>query len=287
MIEKMRYFYDRIFIWRYHILRRFIVERIYSIYIIFNYKVESLKSKNLIYMVGMPRTGSSFLKNYFGHFQGIEVMKFQPKGFHRTYTYALSKHDRIMLDKSTHYIRILNFMCKILGQRAAYVCIVRDPRDQLVSLWDFERHHELPRNEKFWLKWHDQYANMLKCMTKFSKIDFFLCRYEDVVNDPVSAKFEFIKWTGSNCSINDIDDALTIKHRDDIQDDKLLRTQGASPNSVGKYRSVQGIEMLSVLNYYRTNDKIMRLMKVFGYAENGLDNCMHLEHRKNVSVFER
>ena len=163
------------FLWRGKLWKRAVVEYIAR------FKKTDIKYKYndlpyVVYMTGMPRTGSSYMKNYIGAHDGLTIMPFEARGFHKTWELSLKKGHSICIDKSTHYIRHLSKIFATCGDHVALCCIVRDPRDQLVSLFDFPRHPELPRSCKFWDKWFAQYNGFLEFAEKHPQYKFFLCR---------------------------------------------------------------------------------------------------------------
>ena len=150
----------------------------------------------VVYMTGMPRTGTSFMKNFLGDYPGLCVRKFEPRGFYISWQAALHANSDVFVDKSTHYIRHLNNIRKACGRHTPVCVVVRDPRDQLSSLFEFDRHPELPRNKRFWRRWVKQYSDLLEFSRKFPEQPILLVRYEDLVRYPIEAKEYFLKWTG-------------------------------------------------------------------------------------------
>jgi hypothetical protein len=175
--------------WRYVLLKRSIIEYFER------FRKQPLlpdsKHPQIIYMTGMPRTGSSLMKNYLGDYEGFEIQPFQPKGFQVNWRKSIES-DKILIDKSTHYIRHLEKIHATCKKNVVYCCIIRDPRDQLLSLLNFERHPELPRNNTFWKKWFKQYNSFIQFAEKQETGDCFLVRYEDLVRYPEEVKKSFL-----------------------------------------------------------------------------------------------
>lgn len=219
----------------------------------------------VIYMTGMPRTGSSYMKNYLGSFEGLKIMPFEPRGFHQTWGVSLKKDDAMYVDKSTHYIRHLEKIFSACGRNVSMCCIVRDPRDQLASLFDFDRHPELPRSKKFWKKWVSQYNSFLSFAEKNPQYKFFLLRYEDLVRSPVEAKACFLRWVGFNVRLEQLSDNYSIEHKNDIQDDKVFARNASSGESIGRHTKKSDTHRNSVIENYKNRPEVVDLMERFGY----------------------
>lgn len=239
----------------------------------------------VIYMTGMPRTGSSFMKNYLADYAGLKIMPFEPKGFHKTWKKSLEDNGPIYVDKSTHYIRHLKKIIKTCGSNIAICCIVRDPRDQLTSLFEFDRHPELERTKRFWDKWFLQYNNYLTIAKKHPNISFFLIRYEDLARSPEQAKACFLAWLGMPANENDLKNSYSIAHANDIQDDKVKNRNRSSTSSIGRFTKVTDPDRAAVLNVYQNSTVVSSLMKKFGYLPT-LSDSLNVDF-ENVTVFRR
>jgi len=219
----------------------------------------------VIYMTGMPRTGSSYMKNYIAAHDGLTIMPFEPRGFHKTWELSLEKGRSIYIDKSTHYIRHLSKIFACCGGHVSLCCIVRDPRDQLVSLFDFPRHPELPRSCKFWDKWFAQYNGLLEFAEKHPQYKIFLCRYEDLVRSPVETKKCFLTWLGLDADLQTLSSNYTVAHKNDIQDDKVSERNTPSDIGIGRFSRVIDPEKIRIIEEYRRKPEVVNLMKRFGY----------------------
>lgn len=226
----------------------------------------------VVYMTGMPRTGSSYMKNYLGAYDRLTIMPFEPKGFHKTWELSLKKGDSIYIDKSTHYIRHLRKIFATCGGHVSVCCIVRDPRDQLASLFDFDRHPELPRSCKFWDKWYAQYNGFLEFAKKNSQYNFFLLRYEDLVRSPVEAKQCFLNWIDLNADPHSLSSSYTVAHKNDIQDDKVTVRNTSSDEGIGRFLRVTGPERVKVIEEYKRKPEVLDLMGRFGYLPSFSDS---------------
>jgi hypothetical protein len=61
--------------------------------------------------------------------------------------------DKITLIKNTRDLPRLREIHVLTGNLGWFLCIVRDPRDQLVSLLETHIHPEIPRDRSFWDMW--------------------------------------------------------------------------------------------------------------------------------------
>ena len=240
-------------------------------------RFNSLKSKppnkfpSLILMTGMPRTGSSLMKNYFGDYPGLKIMPFERRGFHISWE-KTAQEDDIIVDKSTHYIRNLKKIIAACGKHVAICCIIRDPRDQLRSLIAFDRHPELPRSKKFWMKWYKQYSSFFKTAQKSPENKFFLIRYEDLVRYPKEAKIDFIKWIGLNVKSEIITPSYKIAHADDRQDTKVIKKNKIEDKSIGNYKNIQNSSDVKLIESFSNFNDVSSLMADFGYNPFSLED---------------
>ncbi len=235
----------------------------------------------VVFMTGMPRTGSSLMKNYFGTHPALKVMPFQPKGFHITWALS-SQEDKILIDKSTHYIRHLEKIVAACKDQAYVCCIVRDPRAQLCSLFEFERHPETSRSKKFWKQWYHQYQTFLNQTEKYKNIRFFLLRYEDLVTHPEEAKIAFLNWL--ELDTEQVDNRYEIANQKDIQDPKVFKKRTVSQESLSRWKEIEKPSEKEILMAYENMAPVKALMTSLGYLpELG---SIRLEVPANVSVFE-
>ncbi|MCP4602707.1 MAG: glycosyltransferase [Proteobacteria bacterium] len=241
------------------------------------------KTPPVVYMTGMPRTGSSLMKNYFGDFPGLEIMPFQRKGFFDTWEKS-AQCDDILIDKSTHYIRNLNDILVGTAGRAAFCCIVRDPRDQLTSLFEFDGHPELPRTKRFWKKWVKQYSSFLRFAEQRHNARCFLIRYEDLVLFPVEAKTAFLEWIGLDVRAEPITPEYRVAHDNDIQDPKVSRNNKVVPRSIGCYRKTEGARLKNLIEGYKDFEEAGKLMHRLDYGTKGLFEIKEME-TSNFYVF--
>ncbi len=238
----------------------------------------------VVYMTGMPRTGSSLMKNFLGSHSELEVQPFQPDGFFVSWRKSFHAK-KILVDKSTHYIRALNRIWPATGENAVFCCVVRDPRDQLVSLFESERHPEISRGMRFWKQWAGQYEGLLKFAERNSNARCFLVRYEDLVGHPVQAKQAFLTWLGVNFNAGAITSDYIISHEKDDQDPNVGTTNRITNKSVGRCREVDNPVWRGIIDGYHNIPRALALMKVFGFGEDGIGKLQN-PGIHNLKIFE-
>lgn len=244
----------------------------------------SEKSMSVIYMTGMPRTGSSLMKNFFGDYPGLKVMPFEPRGFFVNWKKS-HKEKEVLIDKSTHYIRSLYNLFATCKENLFLCCIVRDPRDQLCSLFEFDRHPELPRDRRFWEKWYEQYQGLISFAKKHKDAKIFLIRYEDLISNPVEAKRVFLNWAGLNNSKRKVANKYNVVHKDDIQDQKVLKHKKVHAGSFGNWNKVTDAKQEKVLNFYKDSAQVKELMSIFGYYPS-FSNSLSPILSENFTLFD-
>lgn len=228
------------------------------------------QGSQVVYMTGMPRTGSSLTKNYLGDHPELGVMPFQPGGF----VYAWEKSEQngsIVVDKATHYIRSIHKIYRAYGNHVAFYCIIRDPRDELVSLIETTKHREIHRDKRFWPQWYENYNGYLNfAMLQADKpLKCYLIRYEDLVRWPIQAKVSFLSWLGLDVNPNKITAEYRILHENDIQDGKVEERTTITTHSVGRWKALNDPKIHTLLRHWQGISHIQILMQSLGYIEHG------------------
>lgn len=225
----------------------------------------------VVYMTGMPRTGTSLAKNFLGDYPGLEAIGFQRGGF--MFAWRASKTtDDIIVDKATHYIRSLNKIKRAYGNQVRYCCLVRDPRDELVSLLETSKHREIRRDVRFWRQWERAYTGYLSFAEKLGDASrCYLLRYEDLVRWPVAAKEDFLSWLGLDRSAEAITPEYRILNQNDIQDWKVEKRKTISAKSVGRWKMEDDPERKELLAGWQNVSAAANLMQVMGYGDNGVE----------------
>ncbi len=237
---------------------------------------------DVVYMTGLPRTGSSLMKNYLGDSDRLQIIKFQKTGFPNAWKLS-QKTEAIVIDKATHYIRDIAKIYKTYADTVGFCCIVRDPRDIILSLMENHRHLEYPRSEKFWSKWLQAYKGFTDYCERVNPQHSFMLRYEDLVRYPREVKAAFLNFLGLEGVVESSD--LQIAFEDDDQDYKLKDKNRIDSSSIEKYRQLQldnsTGRLLDSLQYY---PEVVEFMKKFGYEIDGLNEEIYLF--KGVNIFQ-
>lgn len=232
--------------------------------------VEALEIQ-VVYLTGMPRTGTSLAKNFLGDYPGLETISFQRGGF--VFAWQASKNtDDIVLDKATHYIRSLGKIQRAYRKQVAYCCLIRDPRDELVSLLETTKHREIHRDKRFWQQWarmYTRYLNFAKTLGDDSRC--YLLRYEDLVRWPVAAKKDFLRWVGLDVIAEAITPEYRILNQNDIQDWKVEERKTISAKSVGRWKKEDDPERRELLNGWQNLIHVAQLMQLMGYVDDGVE----------------
>ena len=235
----------------------------------------------VIYMTGVPRTGSSLLKNYVGDGPGLTILKFQQTGFFRAWREAQTTDD-IIIDKATHYIWNLYRIHRTYGDSVGFCCIIRDPRDILLSLLDSGLHLEIPRGPRFWDVWYAAYEGFLRFCSECRPRRVYLLRYEDLARYPVEVKSHFFAWLG--LGLPEVTAKYRIAHQDDDQDFKVSTRQEIVTLSVEQHQrqdiAPQTIELLESLAEY---PRVIALMERLGYELDGVRD--HVETFPDLQIF--
>lgn len=272
----------RIFI----LLPEFVKKWITSIYIRYRQVVESLyafiyahsgtepgNELQIVYLTGFPRTGTTAMKYYFGAYPGLEINPFDPAGFYVAWKKVrLTSTPNILVDKSNHYIKSPNLIFKACGESAALCCIVRDPRDSLLSLLTFPEAREVPRGPKFWTYWYRNYNNFLKFAenSDYGSRIYFL-RYEDFVTQPVMAKTYYLTWLGLDTGIEKIENTYSVPETREFVIDKVHKSKTITADSLQRWRQDDLPERtVKLLQGWRDYPHVEDLMVQLGYVEDGL-----------------
>ena len=223
----------------------------------------------VVYITGMPRTGTSLAKNYMGAHRGLEVMRFQRYGFVHAWQFSKGT-ENIVVDKATHYIHSVRKIYRTYGTSVAFYCLVRDPRDELASLFETDKHREVYRDQRFWKQWARTYERYLEFAAVQGRPSLcYLIRYEDFVRWPIAAKSHFLKWLGLNPDTETITRDYGIIHEDDTQDWKLKDRRKITADSVGRWKKVLWQSHQALFEQWKRIDRVASLMERFGYGEEG------------------
>jgi hypothetical protein len=231
--------------------------------------VHDAAAVRMVSVLSMPRTGSTLAKRYLGAFQAVEIAPLQD--FEKSLEQARSG-SAILFDKKTDNIKRLHQIIPATRGEVAFVCLVRDPRDELLSLSEIDRHRPVPRDARFWPYWVHRYTRVLKVLRRLRAfgIPAALVRYEDLAMRPVDVKRAFLAWMGLDAEAVDeayeaVADDEAVSRREDWKAHQHSRVHSSS---VGRYRSAEG-EIAKAISAFTQYPPASRLMKKLGYNENG------------------
>ena len=231
-----------------------------------------LHRPKIVYSISLPRTGSTLVKRYLGENENLVPGPFADfeKAFQRSLD-LLKGH--ILIDKATRNIDHLDAIFDICGVQGWFLAVIRDPRDQLVSLCETDRHPEIPRDQSFWPYWTQRYSRLLERYPLFSRrgSGVMLLRYEDLVVNPVALKGVFCHWLGivpTHLSTAYTTDPNIASERDPSEDWKAHLAGHVHAQSVGRWRSVNG-RTREVIEAYRGFHDARIWMRRFGYFGSG------------------
>lgn len=251
---------------------RRVVESLYaSAFARFGEEMES--GLRIVYLTGFPRTGTTALKYYFGAYPGLEINSFDPAGFFKAWKKVRKvKPSNILVDKSNHYIKSPGTIFKACRESAVMCCIVRDPRDSLLSLLSFSEAREVPRDSRFWAYWYKNYSNFLNFAenSPYGSRIYFL-RYEDFVSQPALAKSDYITWLGLDASIEKIDSTYSLPQKREFVEDKVHKRKTITTDSLQRWKK-KNIDNITekLLLGWQSNYQVKALMAKLGYEEDGL-----------------
>ena len=230
----------------------------------------------VVYLLAMPRTGSTLAKRYLGEYRGLVVAP------NRTYRHAwrLSKKlgpDSIVIDKRTNNLdkEKLARIYFEYGNQVWFAGVVRDPRDQFVSLLETDRHMRVPRTEAFWPLWKAQYDLLFEFAGRRAAKGTNVClmRYEDLVRNPAAVKSDFLRWLGIQIQPDEITSIYSnvipeIASGEDMGEDwKTHQHSEVHKNSLGRWQKVSDPAVIELLNLYRKWPDIALRMEQLGYGD--------------------
>jgi hypothetical protein len=228
----------------------------------------------VVYLVAMPRTGSTLAKRYLGEHPALVVAPNQP--YRHAWRLANQlQPQRIVIDKRINNLDKIGSIYFEFGNWAWFAGIVRDPRDELVSLLETDRHPEVPRSPDFWNYWLAKYQRLLAFAKAHADAGVQLClvRYEDLVHDPILVKGQFLKWLGIDAQADQLsvcygNTIAQIAAGEDVTEDwKTHQQHAVHQESVGRWRSVVQPKHARLIRYYRQLPAVERFMHMLGYGE--------------------
>jgi hypothetical protein len=200
----------------------------------------------VVFMSGMPRAGTTLGKRYLGDHELFQIV---PWGHYSQAWRAAQEQAgaKIIVDKNNKNLTIMPRIYLEYGNQAAYLGIVRDPRDELMSLLETDYDPEIPRDESFWLCWLEQYSAFLAFARRHAHTAarVALVRYEDLALAPVRTKQSFLAWLGiHDAGVPDSSYHTTIsdiaQKLDPTEDWKAHQVNEVHDSSVGRWRAAEG-----------------------------------------------
>lgn len=225
----------------------------------------------IVFMTGMPRSGTTLAKRYLGEHPELV---FAPSGtYQEGWAFALkAPKNKIVIFKNTRTMPFLKEIYSAYGNKAWFLCIVRDPRDELMSLFETDIHPEIPRNEMFWTLWKERYLSFLdfvrSCSHKGTRVA--LVRYEDLVLHSIKTKALFLEWLDlppaelGTCYQTIPEIALGPKRGEDW---KAHQNGTVHTESLGRWRQESDPLRLKIILHCEYHDDVMQLMSLLGYGE--------------------
>jgi hypothetical protein len=235
------------------------------------------RQPRVAYVVATPRTGSTLAKRYLGEHPALCVARNAP--YRHAWRLARRVHPKqIVIDKRTDNLDKIQNIHFDYGNWAWFAAIVRDPRDQLVSLLETDRHFEVPRTLEYWTYWYAKYERLFAFAREHLGTGLGIClvRYEDLVRDPIRIKQQFLKWLGVDVEPRELsatyrNTVAEIAAGVDVTEDwKTHQQNEVHQESVGRWRSVTQLKHARLMAYHRELPEVDRLMKALGYGDRTL-----------------
>lgn len=235
--------------------------------------VATTASPKVIFMLGMPRTGSTLAKRYLGEHPDIEIAPY--RRFATTLRLVNDQPpERIVVDKTTRNVDFVHQIHMNSSPDVWYLGIVRDPRDEYVSLAEGEYHPEVPTDRSFWPYWVVRYQRLLSSLAKIQDCggSVRFVRYEDLTSDPVAVKTLWLEWLGLKATL--VSPTYTPSESirrgiDTTEDHKVHQTNAVHSGSQSRWRKQSGRNREIIEMCYRY-PAAKRLMADFGYIEDGI-----------------
>jgi hypothetical protein len=235
----------------------------------------------VVFMTGMPRSGTTLAKRYLGEHPDLAIA---PAGKYQDgWAFAMeAPKDKIVVFKNTRNMPILPEIYTAYGNRAWFFCLVRDPRDELASLFETDIHPEVPRNEMFWPLWKERYLSFFDFCRRYGQknIGIALLRYEDLVLNPSRTKAAFLNWLGlplaklDPCYRTIPEIALGPRRGEDWKTHQYGKIHAAS---LGRWCHETKTDRLRTMSHYKLCDGVIELMHMFGYTEEITDPTIKIQ----------
>lgn len=226
----------------------------------------------VIYVTSLPRSGSTVTKRFLGDHPSISLTGMSPS--HNWWDAwcrqrLVSWFNKVVLDKRTLYIHHLETILSTFGRHVKILLVIRDPRDELASLMDFDRHQSVPRDESFYDYWLKTYRRALNVLTdQATKNDSKLLRYEDLAQHPEVIKSYFLKWIGlreTNTNNYYRTACPSIARSSSPNEDRKTHQQSTiTDTSVGRWRDVSSLRR-DIIDTYSRKQPLLRSLRKLDY----------------------
>lgn len=235
----------------------------------------------IVFITGMPRSGTTLAKRYLG--EHPELVIAPPGKYQDGWAFAVeAPQGKIIVFKNTRNMSILNEIYTAYGNKAWFLCVVRDPRDELTSLFETDIHPEIPRNEMFWALWKERYLLFFDFARIYSNkgTRVAIVRYEDLVLNPSRTKATFLKWlrllpAELGTSYQTIPEIALGPRRG--EDWKTHKNGNIHTESLGRWCQESNPKRLQTMLYYKQCADIVKLMCMLGYGEEITDPTIRVE----------
>lgn len=235
----------------------------------------------VVFMTGMPRSGTTLAKRYLGEHPDLAIA---PAGKYQDgWAFAMeAPKEKIVVFKNTRNMPILPEIYTAYGNRAWFFCLVRDPRDELASLFETDIHPEVPRNEMFWPLWKERYLSFFDFCRRYGQknIGIALLRYEDLVLNPSRTKAAFLNWL--RLPLAELDPSYQMiaeiaRGPRRGEDWKAHQHGKVHTASLGRWRQESNPERLRTMLHYKMCDDVIELMHLLGYGEETTDTAINVQ----------
>jgi len=224
-----------------------------------------------VFIVGMPRSGTTLAKRYLGKHPDLALA---PAGTHgETWRFAIGlPPGKLAVIKNTRDLPLVGDIHATYGNEAWFLCVLRDPRDELVSLFETRIHPEIPRDAAFWALWRERHEAFFALARRWGcrGMEAALARYEDLVLRPEKVKGAFLEWLGLPAAGLEPEyepDPELARAPGGAEDWKTHRERRVHTRSLGRWREAADPEWKRIIGLWKEFPAAVELMGRLGYGE--------------------